>query len=87
MSLTALPPGRANGPGHDLTLQHRVTTKIFEDFGGVLNKVFIIGREPVSILHYTRPDLYQSSTTLGLEPVSIIHHTWLGFSIKQPAPN
>ena len=26
-----------------------------EDFGGALNKVFIIGLEPVSIVHYTRP--------------------------------
>ena len=33
----------------------RVATKIFEDYGGALNKVFIIGREPVSIVHYTRP--------------------------------
>ena len=33
----------------------RVATKIFEDLGGVLNKAFIRGREPVSIIHYTRP--------------------------------
>ena len=26
-----------------------------EDFGGALCKEFIIGREPVSIVHYTRP--------------------------------
>ena len=32
----------------------RVATKIFEDFGGALNKAFIRGREPVSIVHYTR---------------------------------
>ena len=36
-------------------LYNRVATKIFEDFGGVLNKVFIRGQEPVSIIHYTRP--------------------------------
>ena len=33
----------------------RVATKIFKDFGGALNKAFIIGWEPVSIVHYTRP--------------------------------
>ena len=33
----------------------RVATKIFEDFGGVLNKAFIRGWEPVSIIRYTRP--------------------------------
>ena len=33
----------------------RVATKIFEDFGGALNKAFIRGWEPVSIIHYTRP--------------------------------
>ena len=33
----------------------RVATKIFEDFGGALNKAFIRVREPVSIVHYTRP--------------------------------
>ena len=35
----------------------RVATKIFEDFGGALNISisFIRGREPVSIIHYTRP--------------------------------
>ena len=36
-------------------MRNRVATKIFEDFGGVLTKAFIIGREPVSIVHYTRP--------------------------------
>ena len=29
--------------------------RIFEDFGGAINKAFIRGREPVSIIHYTRP--------------------------------
>ena len=38
----------------------RVATRIFEDFGELLNKAFIIGREPVSIIDY-----------LGLDPVSI----------------
>ena len=33
----------------------RVATKIFEDFGGALNKAFIRGWEPVSIVHYARP--------------------------------
>ena len=33
----------------------RVAMKIFEDFGGALCKEFIIGWEPVSIFHYTRP--------------------------------
>ena len=36
-------------------IQDRVATKIFEDFGGALNKAFIIGWEPVSIIYYTRP--------------------------------
>ena len=35
--------------------QVRVTTKIFEDFGGALCKEFIVGREPVSTIHYIRP--------------------------------
>ena len=33
----------------------RVATKIFEGFGEALFKEFIIGREPVSTIHYTRP--------------------------------
>ena len=36
-------------------MQVRVATKIFEDFGVVLCKEFIIGWEPVSIVYYTRP--------------------------------
>ena len=39
------------------TLHHHqasVTTKIFEDFGEVLYKEYIIGWEPLSIVHYTR---------------------------------
>ena len=36
-------------------VQNRVATKIFEGFGEALFKAFIRGREPVSILHYTRP--------------------------------
>ena len=36
-------------------IQDRVATKILEDFGGALNKAFIRGQEPVSIVHYTRP--------------------------------
>ena len=36
-------------------IEDRVATKIFEDFGGALNIAFIRGREPVSIVHYTRP--------------------------------
>ena len=32
----------------------RVETKIFKDFGGTLCVEFIIGWEPVSIVHYTR---------------------------------
>ena len=35
--------------------QSRVATKIFESFRGVFCKEFIIVREPVSIVHYTRP--------------------------------
>ena len=38
-----------------ISAQDRVATKIFEDFGGALNKAFIRGQEPVSIIHYTRP--------------------------------
>ena len=37
------------------TLHSRVAMKIFEDFGGMLNKAFIRGQEPVLIIHYTRP--------------------------------
>ena len=37
------------------TFCDRVATKIFEDFREALNKAFIIGREPVLIIHYTRP--------------------------------
>ena len=44
----------------------RVAMKIFEDFGGVLCKEFIIGQKPVSTVHYARP---------GIEPVSIIYYT------------
>ena len=36
-------------------VEGRVATKIFEDFGGALNKAFIIGWEPVSNIHFTRP--------------------------------
>ena len=42
----------------------RVATKIFEGFGKALFKEFIMSREPVSIVHYTKPG------TLGLDPVS-----------------
>ena len=34
---------------------NRVATKIFKGFGEVLLKEFIIGGEPVSIVHTTRP--------------------------------
>ena len=37
-------------------LSIRVATKIIKDFGGMLCKEFIIGWEPVSIVHYTRPE-------------------------------
>ena len=33
----------------------RVATKIFEGFGGMFCKEFIIGRKPVLIIQYTRP--------------------------------
>ena len=33
----------------------RVATKIFEGFGKALFKEFIVGREPISTVHYTRP--------------------------------
>ena len=39
-------------------LYNRVATKIFEDFGGALNKAFIRGQEPLLIVHYTRPGTY-----------------------------
>ena len=35
-------------------IEARVATKIFEGFGEHLSKEFIMGREPVSIIHYTR---------------------------------
>ena len=37
-----------------LVMSGRVAMKIFEDFGGALCKEFIVGQEPVSIVHYTR---------------------------------
>ena len=40
------------------TLQARVATNFFEDFGGALNTAFIRGREPVSIIHYARPGTF-----------------------------
>ena len=48
--VTVLPPGE-----WDRSIRIRVAMKIFEDFGGALNKAFIRGWEPVSIIHYTRP--------------------------------
>ena len=33
----------------------RVAMKIFEGFGEVLFKEFIIGQELLSVIHYTRP--------------------------------
>ena len=39
----------------DAPLPIRVTTKIFKGFGEALFNEFIIGREPVSPVHYTRP--------------------------------
>ena len=36
-------------------LLFRVATKIFEGFGEALCKVLILGQEPVSTIHYTRP--------------------------------
>ena len=35
-------------------IQGRVATKIFEVFGKALCKEFIVGREPVSSIHYVR---------------------------------
>ena len=49
------------GQSSEKKLNTRVATKIFEDFGGALCKEFIVGREPVSIIHHT---------TLGLDQVS-----------------
>ena len=60
------------------TLGNRVATKILEDFGGALNKASIRGREPVSIIHYTRP-----GTCINCP----LHYTTPGSSIKQPTPN
>ena len=37
-----------------VSILSRVATKIFEGFGEALFKLFIIGREPVSTVHYTR---------------------------------
>ena len=53
-----------------------VATKIFEGFGKVLFKEFIIGQEPVSTDNYT-----------GFEPVSILPYPRPGSSIKRPNPN
>ena len=38
-----------------MNLKIRVATKIFEDSEAALCKAFIVGWEPVSIVHYTRP--------------------------------
>ena len=43
--------------GACLESRNRVATKIFEGFGGALFKEFIMGREPVSIVYYTRPGI------------------------------
>ena len=37
------------------TIEDRIATKIFEGFGELPFKELIIGREPVSTVHYTRP--------------------------------
>ena len=55
LSLSIDPSPLSLGPSLPAIFSYRVATKIFEDFGGALNKAFIIGQEPVSIVHYTRP--------------------------------
>ena len=45
-------PAQAAGGGKEVIFT-RVAMKIFEDFRGALSKEFIIGQEPVSIIHYT----------------------------------
>ena len=44
--------------GMFMAIKDRVAMKIFEDFGGALCKVFIIGQETVPIIHYTSPGTY-----------------------------
>ena len=53
----------------------RVATKIFEDFGGALNKAFIRGREPLLIVHYTRPG------TCINRP---LHQAWIQYQAAHP---
>ena len=54
----------------------RVATKIFEGFGG-----FIIGRETVSIVHYTRPGSSIKQPTQNLE-ATLCHVNWPVFTLK-----
>ena len=39
----------------DINVQSSVASKILEGFGEVLCKEFILGRKPVSTVHFTRP--------------------------------
>ena len=68
----------------------RVATKIFEDFGGVLNKAFIRDQEPVSIVHYTRPGSCIKQPTQNYE-AALRHVNWPGFNLKvapkSPSPS
>ena len=57
------------------TMQVRVATKIFEGFGKALFKEFIIGREPVSTIHCTRP-----GTCINCP----LHWAWIQYQAAHP---
>ena len=61
---------------HLVTRSHdRVATKIFEGFGEALFKDFIMGRELVSSVHYTRPG------TCINRP---LHYAWIQYQAAHP---
>ena len=67
---------------HQIRLPHtysyistRVATKIFKGFGEAIFKEFIIGREPASTGHYTRP-----GTCIN----RLLHQTWIQYQVAQP---
>ena len=56
-------------------VQSRVATKIFEGFGEALFKEFIVGREPISTVHYTR-----SGTCINRP----LHFAWIQYQAAHP---
>ena len=56
-------------------VQSRVALKIFEGFQEALFKEFIMGREPVSIVHYTRPGTCINHS---------LHEAWIQYQAAHP---